>query len=382
MRTGLDVFLAGREPRLGGRRAGLITNHTGVDQHLRDGVDLLRASEHVDLVALFAPEHGLWGEAQAGVSVSGQVDARTGLPTYSLYGATSKPTQDMLQRLDVLIFDIQDLGVRYATRLSIMANVQEAAAAAGIDIIILDRPNPISGARIEGDLLDPDFVSLVGCHPIPVRHGMTMGELARLFAAERQWPDPIVVRMEGWTRAQWFDETGLPWVPPSPNLPTLDSLALYPGTCLLEGTNLSEGRGTTRPFEVVGAPWLDPFRLAEELEQQNIPGVLFRPTSFTPTFSKHANISCGGVQIHLVDRDVARPAELGLHLLHTMRVLDEDAFTWRQGSNGRFAIDLLYGSDRLRQAIDEGEGVGDLVAGWAVPVRAFQERRQPFLIYG
>lgn len=323
----------------------------------------------------------MWGEAQAGVPVSERVDARTGLPIYSLYGASSTPPPGLLDKLEMLIFDIQDLGARYATRLSIMANAQEAAADAGIDIIILDRPNPIGGDHMEGDLLDPGFVSLVGCHPIPVRHGMTMGELARLFATERQWRDPVVVSMQGWSRTHWFDETGLPWVPPSPNLPTLDSLVLYPGTCLLEGTNLSEGRGTTRPFEIVGAPWLDPFLLAGEMESRHLPGVAFRPTSFTPTFSKHAGLSCGGVQVHLLEPGAVRPVELGLHLLHAMRTLHEEAFAWRHGRDGRFTIDLLYGSDRLRQAIDEGAEVSELIAGWAKPVRDFHDRRKSYLLY-
>ncbi|MDP9366659.1 MAG: DUF1343 domain-containing protein [Chloroflexota bacterium] len=382
MKIGLEAFLAGDLRRAVGRRAGLITNHTGVDQHLRSSVELLRAADGIELVALFAPEHGLWGEAQAGVEVCGHVDRRTGLPVYSLYGEMHRPTPDTLEGLDVVIFDIQDLGVRYATRLTIMAQAQEAAASVGIDFMVFDRPNPISGVRVEGNLLEPGFASLIGCHPIPVRHGMTVGELARLFAAERRWPEPIVVPMEGWRREWWFDETGLPWVPPSPNLPTLDSVTLYPGTCLLEGTNLSEGRGSTRPFEIVGAPWLDPFEVVKELEGRHLTGVAFRPTYFTPTFSKHMDTMCGGVQVHILDRNAARPVEVGIHLLHAMRTLSGDAFEWRQRVDGRYKVDLLSGSDRLRKAFDEGAEAGDLLAGSAHQARAFENRRRPFLLYG
>lgn len=382
MLTGLDVILdKGMPPELASKRVGLITNHTGVDRHLRSTIDLLQDKDGIELVALFGPEHGIWGEAQAGAKVSGAVDQRTGLPVYSLYGERHSPTRDMLNSLDVLIFDILDLGVRYATRLSIMVKSQEAAAAADVDFIVFDRPNPISGESVEGALLDPRFASLVGCHPIPVRHGMTVGELARMIAAERGWPEPVVVPMQGWKRAWWFDETGLPWVFPSPNLPTLDAVTLYPGTCLIEGTNVSEGRGTTRPFELIGAPWLDPFALAAALERRNLPGVAFRPTYFTPIFSKHANVSCGGVQIHILDRGAMRPVEMGIHLLHVLRELDPAAFAWREGREGRYSIDLLLGSDRPRRMLDVGDSVARVTAGWEEEAQAFVERRQPFLLY-
>lgn len=382
MLTGLDVILdKGVPPELASKRVGLITNQTGVDRHLRSIIDLLRDKDGIELVALFGPEHGIWGEAQAGAKVSGAVDQRTGLPVYSLYGERHSPTRDILDSLDVLIFDILDLGVRYATRLSIMVKSQEAAAAADVDFIVFDRPNPISGESVEGTLLDPRFASLVGCHPIPVRHGMTIGELARMIAAERGWPEPVVVPMQGWKRAWWFDETGLPWVFPSPNLPTLDAVTLYPGTCLIEGTNISEGRGTTRPFELIGAPWLDPFALAVALEGRNLPGVAFRPTYFTPIFSKHANVSSGGVQIHILNRGAMRPVEMGIHVLHVLRELDPAAFAWREGREGRYSIDLLLGSDRPRRMLDAGDSVAQITAGWEEEAQAFAERRQPFLLY-
>jgi uncharacterized protein YbbC (DUF1343 family) len=381
MLTGLDVILEKGLPELAGMRSGLITNHTGVDRSLRSTIDLLQDNDSIELVALFGPEHGVRGEAQAGAEVSGTIDQRTGLPVYSLYGETRTPTPEMLEGLDALIFDIQDAGVRFYTYVSTMMNTQGAAASAGLKFVVLDRPNPISGASIEGNLLDPNFESFVGCHPILLRHGLTVGELARLFAANRGWSDPVVVPMEGWTREWWFDETGLPWVFPSPNLPTLNSLTLYPGTCLIEGTNVSEGRGTTRPFELVGAPWLDPFRLAAEMERLGLPGVTFRPTYFTPTFSKHAGAACGGVQIHILKREAMRPAEMGIHLLDVLRKLDPDAFAWRGSPEGKHSLDLLLGSDVPRRLLDAGESVAQITAGWAEDARAFEEQRQHFLLY-
>jgi uncharacterized protein YbbC (DUF1343 family) len=382
VRTGLEVLLAEGLPEIAGRRCGLITNPTGVDRHLRSGADLLRASDRLDLVALFGPEHGVRGDAQAGAPVAGGLDARTGLPVHSLYGNTRRPTPEMLDGLEALLFDLQDIGVRYATYASTLVHAQTAAAAAGIPVVVLDRPNPLSGLAVEGDLLDPAFASFVGTHPIPVRHGLTLGELAGLVAAERGWPAPLVVPMRGWRRARWFDETGLPWVQPSPNLPTLGSVTLYPGTCLVEGTNLSEGRGTTRPFEYVGAPWLDPFRLAEELGGRGLPGVAFRPASFTPMFSKHAGETCGGVQVHVTDRDALRPVELGLHLLHAVRRLDGGAFAWLEGKGGPPFVDLLLGGDGPRRALEAGAEVAEITVDWPDRVAAFAERRRPFLRYG
>ena len=379
--SGLEVALEEGIPSLPGRRVGLITNHTAIDRRLRGAVDLFHESEVLDLVALFGPEHGVRGDAQAGVKVGTSVDERTGLPVHSLYGETQKPTPEMLGGLDALIFDIQDIGVRYATYLSTMAHAQEAASDAGLTFVVLDRPIPINGARIEGNLLDPGFASFVGVHPVPIRHGMTAGELARLIAGERGWAEPLVVPMRGWRREQWFDETGLPWVQPSPNLPTLDSVTLYPGTCVIEGTNLSEGRGTTRPFEYVGAPWIDPFQLAAELTARALPGCRFRPAFFTPTFSKHAGRVCGGVQVHITDREALQPAVLGIHLLEVLRRLDRAAFAWRVSDQGRYFVDLLLGSDRPRRILDDGASAGDVTADWTTESAEFAERRRAFLLY-
>ena len=368
-------------PQLTGARVGLITNPTGIDRRLRSSADLLHDNDAVDLVALFGPEHGVRGAAQAGEKVETTTDQRTGLPVHSLYGDTQRPTSDMLKGLDALIFDIQDVGVRYATYISTMAYAQAAATEAGVPFAVFDRPNPITGGNVEGNVLDPAFASFVGVHPIPVRHGMTAGELARLFAADHGWPEPLVVGLQGWRRDAWFDETGLPWVQPSPNLPTLDALTLYPGTCLIEGTNVSEGRGTTRPFEVVGSPWLDPYRLADLLERRRLPGVAFRATSFTPTFSKHAGRVCGGVQVYILDRDALRSVEVGVHLLHAIRSLDPDVFAWTERSDSGYFVDLLLGSDRPRLALMAGADADEVMASWAEETEAFADRRRPFLLY-
>jgi len=370
VRTGLERLLAQGHPRLAGLACGLIANHTSVDASLRSGIDLLHASDAIELTALFGPEHGVRGDAQAGKPVTDAVDARTGLPVYSLYGETEKPAPEMLTGLDALIFDIQDLGVRYGTYLSTMVNAMEAAAEYGLQFAVLDRPNPINGVAIEGPLVDEGYGSFVGAHPVPIRHGMTLGELARLIASERGWPEPVVVAMDGWTRGMWFDQTGLPWVQVSPNLPTLDSVTVYAGTCLFEGTTISEGRGTTRPFEYAGAPWIDPFALVERMAEVGLPGYAFRPTWFTPMFSKHAGDVCGGVQVYVPDRELAQPVAMGVRLLSAMRELSGDRFAWRAGEDGRPFIDLLYGSDQLRQG---REAPSDPAA--------FADRRAPFLLY-
>lgn len=381
VQSGLEVLLADGGALLEGKRIGLVTNPTGVDGRLRSAVDLLRSSGRMRLVALFAPEHGIWGEAQAGAQIADAVDLRSGLPVRSLYGATRKPTPAALSELDVIVFDIQDVGARFATYISTLALVLEAAADAEVAAVVLDRPNPLNGVDVEGGSLAEGFASFVGMHAVPIRHGLTMGELARLFALERGLPRPTIVPMEGWRRELWFDETGLPWVQPSPNLPTLDAVTLYPGTCLVEGTSVSEGRGTTRPFELIGAPWIDPFALAESLGQRGIPGVQFRPVYFTPTFSKHAGVSCGGVQVHVVDRLALRPVALGLHLLDALRAQNRGAFSWRQNTDGRYVIDLLYGSERLRRLMEEGLSGSDLAAACAEQVGDFERRRSDVLLY-
>ncbi|HEV2127292.1 MAG TPA: DUF1343 domain-containing protein [Thermomicrobiales bacterium] len=379
--VGLEVMLEANATPIDGKRVGLVTNSSAIDRQLRSAVDRLHADQRFDLATLFGPEHGVRGDAQAGVEVDSVEDSRTGLPVYSLYGDTREPTPEMLDGLDALIFDVQDVPVRFATYISTLAYCQVAAASAGLDVVVLDRPNSLTGMHVEGNLLDPAFTSFVGIHPIVIRHGLTVGEFARLFAAERSLPEPIVVPMRNWERDMWFDEMGLPWVQPSPNLPTLDSVTLYPGTCLIEGTNISEGRGTARPFEYIGAPWIDPYRLAEDLERRNLPGLAYRPAFFSPVFSKHAGEVCGGVQVYALDRKALRPVELGIQLLHALRGHNPDAFEWRSRSTGEYFVDLLSGTDRLRRSLDDGAAPADIMADWDKDAAAFEERRRPYLLY-
>lgn len=380
---GIDVLLESEIERFKGLRLGLITHPAGVDRALRSTVDLLVRHPGVKLAALFGPEHGLRGDAQAGVAVRDRVDERTGLVVHSLYGAAKKPAPDMLSSLDALILDLQDIGCRYWTFLYTMSYALEAAAEAKIRAVVLDRPNPVTGLNPEGNLVQEGFFSFVGGHPIPNRTALTIGEAALLFnEAFGIGADLEVIRMRGWRRGMWFDETGLPWVPPSPNMPSLEAALLYPGTCFIEGTNLSEGRGTTKPFELAGAPWIDPYRLADDLNGRGLPGVRFRPAFFTPTFSKHRDELCAGVQVHVIDREKVQPVRVGLHLLHAVRGLHPGDFSWlmpREG--GRPFIDLLAGTDRLRLDLDRGRDPDEIWQEWNASLEAFLPLREQYLLY-
>ncbi len=349
VRTGLERLLREGLPQIHGKRIGLVTNHTGIDSRLRHGIDLLASSARFRLTALFGPEHGVRGADQAGVHVGEAVDARTGLRAHSLYGETRKPTDEMLADVDALLFDIQDVGVRLATYVSTLWLVQQAAAEVGLPLVVLDRPNPIAGLQVEGNLVEAGRESFVGIHAIPIRHGLTFGDL--------------------------------PWVQPSPNLPTLDSVTVYPGTCLIEGTNVSEGRGTTRPLELVGAPWVDPYRLAGELEARGIPGAAFRATWFTPTFSKHHGTTCGGVQVHVLDRQALRPVELGIHLIHAFMTHCPREFAWRKSEIGTYFIYRLLGSAQPRQMLDTGSDARTVYVDWPASALAFQIRTSALLLY-
>lgn len=382
VRTGLEVFADGGATELDGMTVGLVTNPNGVDRHFRSATEILHESPRLRLAALYGPEHGVRGDAQAGAHVDAGTDAQTGLPVYSLYGATRRPTPEMLAGLDAMVIDMQDMGIRYTTYISTQIEVQAAAAEAGIEVVIFDRPNPLADLVCEGNVLDPEFKSFVGSHPVPIRHGMTLGELGRLVAHDRGWKTPIVVKADGLDRAAWYDETGLPWILPSPNMPTLDTLTLYGATCLIEGTTLSEGRGTTKPFEFVGAPGIDPNALAADLASRNLAGAAYRPIYFTPTFSKHADAVCAGVQIYCDDRAALRPVALGIHLLHALKRCDPN-FAWRPpaGSRQRYFIDLLLGSDKPRLALDAGAAPDEVMASWQDELNGFRERRRPFLLY-
>jgi uncharacterized protein YbbC (DUF1343 family) len=379
--TGLEVLLDEGHPLVEGRRIGLVTNHTAIDRELRSAIDLLHTDPRFELAHLYGPEHGVRGDVQAGVHVGWAVDGETGLPVDSLYGETRKPTPEMLDGVDVLVFDIQDAGARFYTYISTMVLSMEGASEAGIPYVVLDRPNPITGVHVEGPMLDPQFESFVGIHPIPIRHGLTVGELARLVATDRGWPEPTVIRMQGWQREMWYDETGLPFVQASPNLPTLDSLTVYTGTCIFEATTLSEGRGTTRPFEYIGAPWINATELVAELRSRKLAGVGFRPASFLPMFSKHQGETCSGVQLHILDREAFRPVEVGVHLVHAIKHLKGSQFAWRPGSATGMSANLLYGSEKLHTMIDAGASPEEIMATWTDGHEAFREKAGAAYLY-
>lgn len=383
---GIDVLVADPSP-IAGKRIGLITNHASVTSDGTPSWKALSRAPGVKLTRLFGPEHGIDGGAVYMQGVSASVHRESGLPVASLYGTTReslKPRAEDLHDLDALVFDVPDVGSRYYTYNWTMLLAMEACAALGKSFVVCDRPNPIGG-EVEGAPQDPDFLSFVGLHPIPVRHGMTSGELARLLAAERGLDlDLAVSRMSGWARDVAYAETGLPWIPPSPNIPTVESARVYPGMALLEGTNLSEARGTARPFEMFGAPWLEPLALTEALAALDLPGVSFLPTRFRPMFEKHAGVSCGGAMLEVTNPAVFQPFETGLTIIETARRVAPRDFAWRSEPyefDTRPAIDVLTGSARFRESLDAGSGASAEVARHREEGRRFLARRDPFLLY-
>jgi uncharacterized protein YbbC (DUF1343 family) len=377
VRAGVDV-LADRLPDvLRGKRIGLITNHTGLDRAGRSTIDVLNGMSDVDLVALFGPEHGIRGTAAAGEKVESGRDARTGLPVHSLYGRTQKPTAEMLAGIEALVFDIQDIGARPYTYVYTMALAMQAAAERAIPFVVLDRPDPIGGAVVEGGLLDTSFASFVGMYPIPMRHGLTVGELARLFNGAFGIDAALtVVPVEGWRRAMWYDETGLPWTPPSPNIPRLESAIHYPGTVLFEGTNLSEGRGTDRPFEQVGAPWLDAEAVSAALNALALPGVRAEAVAFTPRAGtrKYAETALRGVRLVVTDRERYRPVETAVRLLEAVRRQHPDRLELTP------FLDRLAGTNELRRALERGT-VEALLMDWRREAERFGQDRTRWLLY-
>jgi uncharacterized protein YbbC (DUF1343 family) len=365
----------------------MLVHAASIDRAGRHAADLVRDRTPLDVVRLFAPEHGIQGEAQDMEPVGD--GAPGGAEVISLYGdrpESLRPDRKHLADLDAVICDLQDVGSRYYTFVYTISYVMEAAREAGIPVVVLDRPNPIGGSRLEGPVLDPALASFVGRYPLPVRHGMTPGELAAMFREE--WGvacDLRVVPLRGWDRAAEFDRTGLPWVPPSPNMPTLQTARVYPGGCLVEGTNLSEGRGTTTPFEVVGAPWIDPAALVRALDAAGLPGVAFRAARFRPMFQKHRGASCGGVQVLITDAERFEPFLCYLGLIREIRSLAPEPFDWRREPYefevDRLAIDLLLGRPELRAMIDNGATPNEMRATWSDDLARFAARRQPFLLY-
>ncbi|ACY16217.1 exo-beta-N-acetylmuramidase NamZ family protein [Haliangium ochraceum] len=385
--TGLERVLDDRLDALVGKRVGLLANPTTVDANLRHAVDLFAAHPDIDLRVLLGPEHGLRGDAQDMISVDDARDPATGLPVYSLYGtdeASLTPPPQSLADLDVVVFDIQDVGSRYYTYVWTMVLAMRACAAAGVGFVVLDRPNPIGGHLVEGGEIEPPCLSFVGLRSLPVRHGLTAGEIARWAADEEKLDLALeIIPMQGWRREMYYEDTGLPWVMPSPNMPTRDTALVYPGMCLIEGTELSEGRGTTRPFELAGAPFIDGVRLAGALN--TLPGLVARPVVFTPMFQKHARTPCGGVQLHVRDRDAYRPYLTGVAFLHAAYAHWPEAFAWRRRAyefvSDIPAIDLLTGSAAVRDGIEAGASLDDLAATWREPESAFRARREAWLLY-
>lgn len=381
--TGLQKLAASDGSILGGLRCGLVTNPCGIDRHFQSSIDVLFRHPGIHLTALFGPEHGIRGEVQAGGKVQTSTDPGTGLPIHSLYGETRIPTSEMLADIDVMIVDLQDIGVRYATYLSTLDNVLTACHDHNKRTVILDRPNPLGGCVVSGGLLDIEFRSFIGTHTLPILHGMTLGELGLLIAYDRGLTMPDVVTMDDWSRSMLWDNTGLPWVFPSPNLPTLNSHLVYPATCLIEGTTLSEGRGTTRPFEMFGSPDIDPSKLTDLITDLGIPGVAVRPVYFVPIMSKHAGQRCGGVQIY-IDRDhLDRTPELGVRIIHLLATHSGADFDWTALTNegSHHFIDLLTGGDDLRLMIERGDAPSFLLNKWAEQAEAFRSRRASFLLY-
>jgi uncharacterized protein YbbC (DUF1343 family) len=384
---GIEVLLRERKQMIAGARVGAVVHPASVLPSLQQTADALLAEKSIHLVSLFGPQHGARGEKQDNMVESHfYLDTDVNLPVHSLYGETRQPTEEMLSDLDVLIFDLQDVGTRVYTFIHTMAYCMQACADYGKTMVVLDRPNPINGDRVEGNLLDPEFSSFVGLYPLPMRHGMTVGELALLYNTEFGIGCHLsVVPAQGWRRHQWFDQTGLPWVMPSPNLPTLDSATVYPGMVLVEGTTISEGRGTTRPFELVGAPYIKAHSLASRLNEMRLPGVFFRPVHFEPTFQKFARMTCGGVQVHVRNRDLFEPFLTGIAVISAIKALCPDSFEWRQPPYEyelrRIPIEILCGGGRIPRQIEAGTPVEEIRQGWQDDVVRFLTLRKPYLLY-
>jgi uncharacterized protein YbbC (DUF1343 family) len=388
VQVGLDVFEKYWPRRLKGSRIGILVHPASVNRRLRDAASIFLRSKKVELKNLFGPQHGIQGETQDNmVEWKGFRDKRTGLPVFSLYGLTRKPDPSMLKNIDVMVIDLQDIGSRYYTFIWTMELCMQACMEMKKSVVILDRPNPIDGHSMEGPVLDQQYSSFVGQRPLPVRHGMTIGEIGNYLRNEF-YPllDFHVIPMRGWKRKMWFDVTGLPWVLPSPNMPTLDTATVYPGMCLLEGTTLSEGRGTTRPFEIFGAPFIDPDMLMKQLREYSLPGVIFRPMFFQPTFQKHAGEICGGAQIHAINREKFKPFKTGVAILKVIHDLYPEEFLWKQPpyeyEPENMPIDILAGTDKLRKDIEKGEKLDRMEEWWQEECLQFNKQyRNNYLLY-
>jgi uncharacterized protein YbbC (DUF1343 family) len=385
--TGLDLIEKLWPRDLKDARVGLVAHPASVNSGLEHAVNLFRWSKKFRLSAVFGPQHGIHGQTQDNmVEWEGFHDPASGLPVYSLYGKVRKPTHSMLEHCDVVAVDLQDVGSRYYTFIWTIDHCMQACREAGKTFVVLDRPNPLGGRLVEGPVLDPAYASFVGLKPLPVRHGMTVAEIGT-YLQKTFYPDLDfrVIPMWGWKRTMWFDETRLPWIIPSPNMPTPDTALVYPGMCLLEGTNLSEGRGTTRPFEIFGAPFIHSEMIVNALRKYRLPGVSFRPHSFQPTFQKHAGMLCGGAQIHVTDRAKFRPFKTGVAILAAIHNIWPRDFKWKEPpyeyEEVKMPIDILAGTDRLRKDIEAGKNPDDMEKWWKEEAKAFEKIRKKFLIY-
>ena len=384
---GLERLLEEKSGLLGKARVGLICNQASVDHHFHHAADRLFANSNTNLTALFGPQHGIRGDVQDNmIETAHGVDRVTGLPVHSLYSETREPTESMLQNVDVLVFDMQDVGCRIYTFAYTLANCMRAAKQYQKKVIVCDRPNPINGTAVAGNILEPEQASFVGQFPIPTRHGMTLGELAQLFNEHFEIGCELeVIPMSGWERSYWQDETDAPWVMPSPNIPTVDSATVFPGTVHFEGTQISEGRGTTRPFELVGAPYVQPEDYAHELNELNLPGVFFRSCAFRPTFQKHAGVTCGGVQIHVLDRKEFEPVSTGVAMVKMAFDMYPGDFRWKEPPYeyvyDRNPFDVIAGTSSLRESFESGESLESILGKWREPLGAFLNIRDKYLLY-
>ncbi len=387
VKLGLDKILNENLSKLKGQRIGLICNQASVNHKFEHSADLFFEHPEINLRALFGPQHGIRGDVQDNmIETSHSTDKKTGLPVYSLYSETRQPTDEMLEEVDTLVFDLQDVGCRVYTFIYTMAYAMKACAENNKKFIVLDRPNPINGVTVEGNTLEIGHESFVGMFPIPMRHGLTTGELAKLFNAEFGLNCELeVVTMEGWDRNLYYDETDCPWVIPSPNMPTVDTTVVFPGTVIFEGTKISEGRGTTRPFEIIGAPYIDGQEFAEQLRKMDLPGIIFRPTNFLPTFQKHKDTVCSGVFLHVTSRIEFEPFTTGIALIKTAFEMYGDDFEWKdtpyEYEFNRNPFDVINGSVKIRELIESGKPLNEIKQSWKNDVLEFSRLRERYLLY-
>jgi uncharacterized protein YbbC (DUF1343 family) len=384
---GLERLLEEQIVDLKGARVGLICNQASVDHDFRHAADLIHQQSDIDLRVLFGPQHGIRGDVQDNmIETAHSVDRRTRLPVYSLYSETRVPIEDMLDKVDALVFDMQDVGCRIYTFVYTLANCMRAAVTFDKKVVVCDRPNPINGVSVAGNILETEYASFVGQFPLPTRHGMTVGELARMFNEHFGIGcDLEIVPMNGWRREFWHDDTDAPWVLPSPNMPTLDSATVFPGTVHFEGTQVSEGRGTTKPFELIGAPYIDPDDYADALNALNLPGVYFRSCAFQPTFQKHAGVTCGGVQIHVIDRAAFEPVFTGVAMVKLIHDMYPNEFRWKlppyEYVYDKNPFDVISGTNKIREAFEQGVELDAIAETWKRPLLEFKQLRESFLIY-